>query len=65
MKTLRLLQAAEDSGPLHLPLQGLYADLSDNQVLTLIDELDAPQLLDRYNVAQAQALLYRCSEMRL
>ena len=27
MKTLRLLQSAEDSGPLHLPLQGLYADL--------------------------------------
>ena len=27
MKTLRLLQTAEDSGPLHLPLQGLYADL--------------------------------------
>ncbi len=46
-------------------VQGLYADLSDNQMLTLIDELDAPQLLDRYNVAQAQALLYRCSEIRL
>ena len=27
MKTLRLLRSAEDSGPLHLPLQGLYADL--------------------------------------
>lgn len=46
-------------------VQGLYADLADNQILTLIDELDAPQLLDRYNVAQAQALLYRCAEMRL
>lgn len=44
---------------------GLYADLSDNQILTLFDELDATQLLERYNVAQAQALLYRCSEMRL
>ncbi|MBI1761048.1 MAG: DUF790 family protein [Acidobacteria bacterium] len=46
-------------------VQGLYADLSDNQVLTLIDELEASQLIDRYNVAQAQALLYRCSEIRL
>jgi uncharacterized protein len=46
-------------------VQGLYADLSDNQILTLFDELDATQLLERYNVAQAQALLYRCSEMRL
>ena len=27
MKTLRLLQSAEDSSPLHLPMQGLYADL--------------------------------------
>ena len=46
-------------------VQGLYADLPENQVLTLIDELDAAQLLDRYNLAQAQALLYRCLEMRL
>ena len=27
MKTLPLLQSAEDSGPFHLPVQGLYADL--------------------------------------
>ena len=46
-------------------LQGLYADLPDNQVLTFFEELDAVQLLDRYNLAQAQALLYRCTEMRI
>ena len=27
MKTLPLLHSAEDSGPFHLPVQGLYADL--------------------------------------
>lgn len=46
-------------------VQGLYADLPDNQVLTAFDELDATALLDRYNLAQAQALLYRSTEMRL
>jgi uncharacterized protein len=46
-------------------LQGLYADLPDNQVLTFFEELEAANLLDRYNLAQAQALLYRCTELRL
>jgi uncharacterized protein len=46
-------------------LQGLYADLPDNQVLTFFEELAAAELLDRYNLAQAQALLYRCTELRL
>jgi predicted nuclease of restriction endonuclease-like RecB superfamily len=46
-------------------LEGLYADLSENQVLTAFDEIEAAELLDRYNLAQAQALLYRSSEMRL
>ena len=44
---------------------GLYADLPENQKLTDFEELSAGELLDRYNVAQAQALLYRCVEMRL
>jgi predicted nuclease of restriction endonuclease-like RecB superfamily len=43
----------------------LYADLFANQTLTQFEELNAEQLLDRYNLAQAQALLYRCTEMRL
>jgi len=46
-------------------LAGLYADLSDNQRLTSFESLTPPELLDLYNVAQAQALLYRCVEMRL
>lgn len=46
-------------------MSGLYADLPANQRLTRFDELSARELLDRYNVAQAQALLYRCTELRL
>lgn len=44
---------------------GLYADLSGNQELISFEEISAEDLLHRYNLAQAQALLYRCSEMRL
>jgi predicted nuclease of restriction endonuclease-like RecB superfamily len=45
--------------------QGLYADLPANQVLVSFEDLTAEELLDRYNLAQAQALLYRCLELRL
>jgi uncharacterized protein len=43
----------------------LYADLFENQRLVSFDEMDGRALLDRYNLAQAQALLYRSTEMRL
>jgi predicted nuclease of restriction endonuclease-like RecB superfamily len=46
-------------------MAGLYADLSGNQGLIAFEGMSAEELLDRYNLAQAQALLYRCSEMRL
>ncbi|MGE0127077.1 MAG: DUF790 family protein [Blastocatellales bacterium] len=46
-------------------MEGLYADLSGNQRLAAFEEMNAEELLDRYNLAQAQALLYRCSEIRL
>jgi hypothetical protein len=46
-------------------MEGLYADLPGNQRLTLFEPLTAAELLDLYNVAQAQALLYRSVEMRL
>jgi predicted nuclease of restriction endonuclease-like RecB superfamily len=45
--------------------EGLYADLPENQRLAAFESLAAPQLLDLYNLAQAQALLYRCVELRL
>jgi uncharacterized protein len=43
----------------------LYADLWGNQRLIDFERLGARDLLDRYNLAQAQALLYRSNEMRL
>ena len=46
-------------------LDNIYADLPENQILTEFETLGAAELLDRYNLAQAQALLYRCVEMSL
>jgi predicted nuclease of restriction endonuclease-like RecB superfamily len=43
----------------------LYADLSDNHILTRFDPPTPEWLLQRYNVALAQALLYRCIQMKL
>ena len=43
----------------------LYADLFENQRLASFDEMSAAELLDRYNLAQAQALLYRSTAMRV
>ncbi|HEX3557581.1 MAG TPA: DUF790 family protein [Pyrinomonadaceae bacterium] len=45
--------------------ESLYADLPENQKLAGFDPLSPRELLDLYNVAQAQALLYRSLEMRL
>ncbi|HEX8162074.1 MAG TPA: DUF790 family protein [Pyrinomonadaceae bacterium] len=46
-------------------LAGLYSDLEARQRLVGFDEIGERDLIDRYNVAQAQALLYRCTGMRL
>jgi uncharacterized protein len=46
-------------------LESLYADLTDNQKLISFETLSPRELIDRYNLAQAQALLYRCLEMHL
>jgi uncharacterized protein len=43
----------------------LYADLSENHILTRFDQPTPDWLLQRYNVALAQALLYRCIGMKL
>lgn len=45
--------------------EGLYADLPENQKLADFEQLNCTELLNLYNLAQAQALLYRCTEMRL
>src|SRR5207249_11575732 len=41
----------------------LYADLPENQILTAVPELTPETLLDRYNLAQAQGLLYYATHM--
>jgi predicted nuclease of restriction endonuclease-like RecB superfamily len=43
----------------------MYADLSENHILTRFDRPTPDWLLQRYNVALAQALLYRCIGMKL
>lgn len=46
-------------------MEALYADLPENQKLLDFEQLSAAELLNLYNLAQAQALLYHCVEMRL
>ncbi|NKB68351.1 MAG: DUF790 family protein [Candidatus Latescibacteria bacterium] len=46
-------------------LEGLYADLSDEHRLETFTEPTPDFLLNRYNLALAQAMLYRCTELRL
>lgn len=46
-------------------LAGVYADLSAQQKLIAFESLEPRELLDRYNLAQAQALLYKCVELRI
>ena len=46
-------------------MDGMYADLTANQRLMTFDELSANELIDLYNLAQAQALLYRSVEMQI
>lgn len=43
----------------------LYADLSFQQRLNAFETIEPEDLLDRYNLAQAQAILYKCVEMRI
>lgn len=46
-------------------MDALYADLPENQRLTGFEPLDGVELLNLYNLSQAQALLYHCVGMRL
>ena len=43
----------------------LYADLREHHVLTEFRPPETDWLLNRYNLAQAQGLLYRCTGLRL
>jgi len=42
---------------------GLFADLKDEQRVQSFDDITPERLLDRYNVALAQAILLRCTMM--
>ena len=44
---------------------GMYADLEENRVMTNFEPPTPEWLLHRYNVALAQAMLYRASELRI
>lgn len=46
-------------------IEGLYADLPAQQKMSVFEPLAARELLDLYNLSQAQALLYRCTGMTL
>ncbi len=43
--------------------QGLFADLKSEQRLVHFKDISAEHLLQRYNVALAQAVLYRCTRL--
>jgi uncharacterized protein len=45
--------------------QGLFADLKSEQELTAFDDITAERLLQRYNVALAQAVLLRSTGVRV
>jgi predicted nuclease of restriction endonuclease-like RecB superfamily len=45
--------------------QGLFADLKSEQRLVHFKDISAEHLLQRYNVALAQAVLYRCTRMHV
>lgn len=65
-KNTVLEAAAEDFGSDAVTIfANLYADLSAQQRLSKFEAIAPADLLDRYNLAQAQALLYKCVEMRI
>ena len=45
--------------------EALYADLPENHLLTALPDFTPDRLVDRYNLAQAQGLLYSALYMRL
>ncbi|MCU1290832.1 MAG: hypothetical protein JWN60_3061 [Acidobacteria bacterium] len=57
--------AAEFSIDAETILSSVYADLSAQQKLISFEPIEPIDLLHRYNLAQAQALLYKCVEMKI
>ncbi len=44
---------------------GLYADLSENRILTQFDAPSPEALLHRYNLSQVQGIFYKASQIRI
>lgn len=65
MREVLEVAAAEFESDAATIFDNLYADLSANQKLTAFETYDPVDLLERYNLAQAQALLYKCVEMKV
>lgn len=42
---------------------GLYADLSENRILTAFEEPSAEALIHRYNLSQVQGIFYKASQL--
>ncbi len=57
--------AAEFQTDAQTIISNLYADLSAQQKLIKFETISPEDLLDRYNLAQAQALLYKCVELKI
>lgn len=57
--------AAEFNSDARAIFENLYADLSAQQNLTAFAAIAPEDLLDLYNLAQAQAILYKCVEMKI
>lgn len=66
--TTLALQLSEELAYEVLPDQirtGLYADLSENRILTQFNPPTPEALLHRYNLAQVQGIFYKASQIRI
>ena len=59
------LIASEFDTSAELISANLYADLSAQQRLISFEIIEVKELLDLYNLSQAQAIFYRCVEMKI
>ncbi len=63
-KVLEIAAAEFDTDAASI-FDNLYADLSAQQKMTAFETCRAKDLLERYNLAQAQAILYKCIELKI
>jgi predicted nuclease of restriction endonuclease-like RecB superfamily len=57
-------ELGQDVLPAHIQT-GLYADLTENQILTSFEAPTAEALLHRYNLSQVQGIFYRASHITI